>query len=137
MKRSKLVTALVLFGLGLCLVLFSPANASFLVIGSLGGACLFGALAVLCAKESFLARTEEPLIEGTTNPVSEAFHSAIFTHHENPGAVAMIAKGEDMVLEGERRIREGDYFGGMNLVKEGEKRINKGSRLLGKKGGTV
>lgn len=135
MKRKCWITAFVLFFLGLCVVLLSPADSSFLVTGAVGGICLFGALAVVCAKEKHIDRTGDPLIEGTSPHVSTSYHRAIYEEKDNPGAIAMIEKGEEMVLEGERRIKGGDYEGGLALVQEGEKRINRGHRFLGKKGG--
>lgn len=143
MKGKVYLTAGILFLSGLFLVLFSPADVSFLVMGTLGGICLFGSLVLICSVERYHLRKEEarasvqeePLLEGTSSHVSESYHRAVYLNHENPGAVAMIEKGEEMILEGERRIREGDYYGGMKLVQEGEKRINRGQRFLKKGGG--
>jgi hypothetical protein len=101
---------------------------------------LFGGVAFICAFEKGFARAEgeEPLIEGTFRPtqrVSEEYHTAIYLGNENPGAVSMIEVGEQMVSEGERLIRDGDYEGGLKKVQAGERRINKGENLLGRKGG--
>lgn len=141
MKRG--VCWFALIGLGLCLVFLHK----LVWLGA--GFLLFGGIAVVCAIERTGGKAEtlkaildepeekpEPMIEGTTTPakISEAYHTAIYMEDDNPGAIAMIEKGEEMVLEGERRIREGDYYGGMKLVQEGEKRINRGQRFL-KKGG--
>lgn len=136
MKRG--VCWFALIGLGLCLVFLHKLV--WLGVGFL----LFGGIAVICAIERTGGKAEtlkaildepekvpEPMIEGTTTPtkISEAYHTAVYLEYDNPGAIAMIEKGEEMVLDGERRIRGGDYQGGMSLVRKGQRRINLGERL--------
>lgn len=125
-----------LFLVGLFIVFSYPHSRPLLVVG---GLLLFGSVGLVCAIERGVSKADgEPMIEGTFQPtqkVSEAYHTAIYLGQENPGAVSMIEVGEQMVSEGERLIRDGDYEGGLKKVQAGERRINKGENLLGRKGG--
>lgn len=133
-KTTALVTSGVLFVLGALIVLLSPPRIPFLVVATIGGSCLFGSIALVCTVERKLKEEfADPLIEGSSIAASEAYHTAIYNGDSNPGAIAMIEKGEEMVNEGERMIRDGNYHEGLQKVQDGEKRINLGERLRGRR----
>jgi hypothetical protein len=114
--RRLVSAAVALAGLGLALVLFCPADASYFCTGGIGLGLMFGGL-LLAFKAQKLSGED---------PEDRAFARAVADGHVNPGAVAMHVKGRRLIKEGRK---EGDP----EKVKNGEWLVNRAHSFL--KGG--